>query len=42
MEVNSSDDAFKGLGNDDYYAVITIPSDFTDTLKSASTKIKEF
>ena len=40
VEVNSSDDALKGLGNDDYYAVITIPSDFTDTLKSASTKNK--
>lgn len=40
VDVNSSDDALKGLGNDEYYAVITIPSDFTDTLKSVSTKNK--
>lgn len=40
VDVENSDDATKGLGNDEYYAVITIPSDFTETLNSAKTDNK--
>lgn len=36
-----ADEANKGLGNDEYYAVITIPSNFTETLNSASTEDKQ-
>ena len=41
VDVENSDEATKGLGNDDYYAVITIPSDFTETLNSAKTDDKK-
>lgn len=37
----TADDAIKGLGNDEYYAVITIPSNFTECINSASEKNKQ-
>ena len=40
MKVVSKDKAKKGLNNKDYYAVITIPSDFTSNLLSASEEEK--
>ena len=41
VTVENSDEATKGLGEDKYYAVITIPSNFTQTLNSASTENKQ-
>lgn len=32
----SSDDALKGLANDEYYAIVTIPQDFTKSLESGA------
>lgn len=37
----NEDEAKEGLGNDEYYAIITIPSNFTETLNSASTENKQ-
>ena len=39
-EINS-DDALVGLGEDKYYAVITIPADFTSSLESAKEENKQ-
>ncbi|MBR2744728.1 MAG: YhgE/Pip domain-containing protein [Clostridia bacterium] len=41
VDVGNQDEANKGLGEDEYYAVITIPSNFTETLNSASTENKQ-
>lgn len=41
VEVESTEDANKGLGEDEYYAVITVPENFTTTLNSASTDNKQ-
>ena len=41
VEVESTEAANKGLGEDEYYAIITIPEDFTKTLNSASTDNKQ-
>ena len=40
-EVTNIDDAIKGLGNDDFYALITIPSNFTEKLNSVTSKEKK-
>ena len=40
-EVTNIDDAIKGLGNDDFYALITIPSNFTENLNSVTSKEKK-
>ncbi|MBR3325345.1 MAG: YhgE/Pip domain-containing protein [Clostridia bacterium] len=37
----SADEAIKGLGEDKYYAVITIPEDFTTSLESAKEEEKQ-
>ena len=37
----SYDEAIKGLSNDDYYAVITIPEDFTKSLESGAEENKQ-
>lgn len=37
----SSDEAIKGLSNDDYYAVITIPENFTKSLESGADENKQ-
>ena len=36
-----SDDALHGISNDEYYAIITIPEDFTKSLESGKEKDKE-
>lgn len=41
VNVVSSKKAEDGLNNKDYYAVITIPSDFTESLESVSTENKK-
>lgn len=41
VEVESTEAANKGLGEDEYYAIITIPEDFTKTLNSAPTDNKQ-
>ena len=41
VDVSSLEEANKGLGEDEYYAVITIPSNFSETINSASTEHKE-
>jgi len=41
VEVESPEAANKGLGEDEYYAVITVPENFTETLNSASTDNKQ-
>lgn len=41
VNVVSSKKAEDGLNNKDYYAVITIPSDFTESLESVSTQNKK-
>lgn len=41
VSVKNSDDAANGLGEDKYYAVITIPENFSETLNSASSENKQ-
>lgn len=40
-EINDADKAQKGLINEEYYATITIPSDFTKTLNNAENKDRQ-
>ncbi len=40
-EINDAEEAQKGLVNQDYYATITIPSDFTKTLNNAENKDRQ-
>lgn len=41
VSVKNLEDAENGLGEDKYYAVITIPENFSDTLNSASSENKQ-
>lgn len=41
VALKDSDDAADGLGKDKYYAVITIPENFSETLNSASSENKQ-
>lgn len=41
VDVKDSNEATTGLGEDKYYAVITIPSNFTETINSAGTNNKQ-
>lgn len=41
IKVMSKEEAEKGLNNTSYYAVISIPKDFTESMKSASTSDKK-
>lgn len=41
VDVKNQEEAVRGLGEDEYYAVITIPSNFSETINSASEENKE-